>query len=417
MARPNRLCGSGRRTVFRTHEGSPDAFLDRAALVGTHRRPQPGTGAALAQFLFDAVEMPHLAQQPADEPGCLGERLVELAPDLRPAARQRDLPTSGTSLDEGRIRLVPISLERAREAGGNDVLQAPGPTARLPVKEHVATRTGVGPQVTLPCAAMARFQVGDGRLVHLEVAAHEHARADRIVNGPQPVGGQAHPASESLAGQVHAVALTVNGFLPVERKMIGVLGDEHLREQPCRGQAALLQARRQRRDDRGRVRVSTPHELAPDQPAAQKARRFVVELLAELRSDAAPRCRARLDWFRVEGLLDDRQVLGQAGRAFTLRGWTRRGRFGLQGRLGRCLRLGRRLVLHALQEHLQLGRVELLALSAEESADERVDLLAQERVLTFQSLVGFQQFGFAGSLAQDERDVRSRQLTWLEANA
>ena len=35
-----------------------------------------------------------------------------------------------------------------------------------------------------------------------------------------------------------------------------------------------------------------------------------------------------------------------------------------KGWLGRCLRFGARFVLHALQEHLQLGRVDLLALAS-----------------------------------------------------
>ena len=158
----------------------------------------------------------------------------------------------------------------------------------------------------------------------------------------------------------------------------------------------------------GGVRVSTAHELAADEPPAQEARRFVVELLA----DFLLRCNARRSDTpgpaRVEHLLDDRQTLGQPGRAFVLGGRTRRGRFHLQRRLGRCLRFGRGHVLHALQEHLQLGRVELLAVTAKEPAHQRVDLLAQERVLTFQVLVALLQLGFAEGLAQGEADVRSR---------
>ena len=113
--------------------------------------------------------------------------------------------------------------------------QARGPTAGLPVKEHVAARTGVRPQVTLACAAMPRFQVGDGRLVHLHVAAGEHARADRVIDGPQPVGGQAHPARQGLPGQMHAVALAVDRFLPVERQMIAYLAMSTCASSPAVG--------------------------------------------------------------------------------------------------------------------------------------------------------------------------------------
>ena len=168
--------------------------------MGTHRRPQPGTGPLLSKFLFDAVKVAHLAQQPTDQAGSLRERLVELASDVRPAACQRDPGPVRTSVDEGRIRLVPIALDRAAKVIRDDARQAGGPTTGLPVKEDITAGTGVGLQVTLPCAAMTGFQVGDGRLIHLDVATCQHARADRVVHGPQPVGGQSHPACQGLAG-------------------------------------------------------------------------------------------------------------------------------------------------------------------------------------------------------------------------
>ena len=198
---------------------------------------------------------------------------------------------------------------------------------------------------------------------------------------------------------MHPVALAVAGLLPVKWQVIGILGAEHLRGQPCGGQAAFLQARWPGRDERGSVRISTAHELAPDESAANEARRSVVEWLADLLPQATPGGRTRLDRFWVEDLLDNRQPLGQAGRACVL-GWrTWRDWCGLQRRLSRCLRLGRGLVLHALQEPLPPGRVEWLTLAAEASANERVDLLAQARVLTLQTLVVLAPSGFAWSLA------------------
>ena len=129
---------------------------------------------------------------------------------------------------------------------------------------------------------------------------------------------------------------------------------------------------------------------------------------------AAGSARTRL---RVEHLFHDRQMLGQPGRAFVLGGWTRRGRFHCQGRLGRCrwLRGGR--LCDALEQKLELRRIELLAVGAKESAHQRVDLLAQERVLTLQMLVALLQLGFAGAFAQDESEVISMQPTWIEPNA
>ena len=84
--------------------------------------------------------------------------------------------------------------------------------------------------------------------------------------------------------------------------------------------------------------------------------------------------------------------------------------FHFQSRLDRCRRLrDRRLLGDALEQELELRRVELLALAAEEPTHQRVDLLAQERVLTFQVLVALLQLGFAGVSLKASADVRSSQ--------
>ncbi len=116
-----------------------------------------------------------------------------------------------------------------------------------------------------------------------------------------------------------AVAGAVNLLLPVERQVIAELGNEDLREQAGRGQAAFLQARGQRGDGGHGVDFAAAHILAPDQAAAQKARGFVIELFADFLADAAPGLRASLDRRGIEHFLDHRQVLGQPRPALTRR--------------------------------------------------------------------------------------------------
>jgi hypothetical protein len=69
-----------------------------------------------------------------------------------------------------------------------------------------------------------------------------------------------------------AMAAAVNLLLPVERQMIAELGDEDLREQARRREAALLQARGQRGADGHSIDLAAAHILSADEAAAQKAR-------------------------------------------------------------------------------------------------------------------------------------------------
>jgi hypothetical protein len=52
--------------------------------------------------------------------------------------------------------------------------------------------------------------------------------------------------------------------------------------------------------------------LAPDQSASQEPRRFIVELLADFLADATPLLGLGRDFFGIDHLLDDRQILGPA---------------------------------------------------------------------------------------------------------
>ena len=69
-------------------------------------------------------------------------------------------------------------------------------------------------------------------------------------------------------------------FLPIQRQMVAVFGHQDVRQQARRGQAAVLQPFRQRRDHRGKGRRNAGNIFFADGAAAQKAGRFVIQLFA-----------------------------------------------------------------------------------------------------------------------------------------
>ena len=136
--------------------------------------------------------------------------------------------------------------------------------------------------------AVAGRQITNRSLVDLKVSSGHDSGADVLIDGSQPIGSQSHPAGHALTRQMNPVAVSENGFLPVERKVIAILAYDDLRQKSGRRKAAFLQARRQGSDQGRRFRVPTPHVFAAHQPSAQEPPGFVVELFADLRTDQAP---------------------------------------------------------------------------------------------------------------------------------
>jgi hypothetical protein len=90
-----------------------------------------------------------------------------------------------------------------------------------------------------------------GGFVHLNISTSHDSGSDVLINGPQPVSGQPHPAGHVLAWQMNPVAVSKNGLLPVERKMIAILAYDICAKSPgavmqrsCRlgGKAAITGA-------------------------------------------------------------------------------------------------------------------------------------------------------------------------------
>ena len=128
---------------FQSDQGSVDALMDRLTLLSTSDGSKLWADAAPPQPGFDFVKVLDLQ----DNPSCLSrrlfERIVVLASDMRPAASERDLPAA--ALREGTVRLVSIALQRAAEVHGNDVIQARGRAAGLPVEHDITAGFAGGP--------------------------------------------------------------------------------------------------------------------------------------------------------------------------------------------------------------------------------------------------------------------------------
>lgn len=99
---------AGERTV--------DAFQDHAAFGGSSGLTLLRSTLALAQLLFDAVEMLDLQQHLACVLRGALDGLMKLAPGVRPARGQGDAPLA--AFGKGWIGQVAVALQRAGEVSG-----------------------------------------------------------------------------------------------------------------------------------------------------------------------------------------------------------------------------------------------------------------------------------------------------------
>ena len=113
--------------------------------------------------------------------------------------------------------------------------------------------------------------------------------AQRLGNGGQSHAAGAHPLRHARARDVHARA-RINLGLPVQRQVIVVLGDDHLREQARRGNALVDDLRRQRCGLNGLA--AGTRIFASDVAQHEELGRHAVELLAHVLANALQRLAA-----------------------------------------------------------------------------------------------------------------------------
>ena len=360
--------------LFEEDQSAVQTLANWTTLAHAHSGAFPWTRPAAAQVLLDAIEMSDLTQDPSTTLRCLLARFVEVASRVGPASGQGNFAFLFS--DKAPVGHVGIALQGPLEVCCDHVLEAVGCPARFPAIDDIAPRGERCPEVAEFGLAVARRQIADRGLVNLKVSSGHDPGADLLIDGSKPIGGQSHPASHGLPRQVNLVAVSKNGFLPVERKVIAELADDDLRQKSRRRNAALLQARRQCRDQGRRFRVPAPHVFASHQSPAQEPSGFVVELFADLRTDQAPILWRLLHFLGIDDLLDNRQVrrpsLPRAGLAPC---------FWFVPRVSLLQRGGvdfSRFVLRSHQKEIKLVGVQLLARAAEHAPDEQVHLLAKQ---------------------------------------
>ncbi len=182
------------------------------------------------------------------------------------------------------------------------------------VKHHGRrSRAAVHPDIGAVGLARARSELGYRGLIGMQHGLLQQMVFEGLGQRFQAHAAQAHPLRHARAREVHAAA-AVNLLLAVQRQVIVVLGQHHLRQQAGGGNAFVNELRWQGCSQH-RLAARTG-VLAADVPVHEEACGLAVELLADLLPDTAQgvalRAQAGVDLVAV---FDARQLAGQ-GLAF-----------------------------------------------------------------------------------------------------
>ena len=109
------------------------------------------------------------------------ERLLKAAPRGRPAPGKGEAPAAFPG--KGSVGRVAIALQHAFEVDRDDLTQAGGGAAGLPVINGVSTGPVAGPEVALLGFAVAAAQVGYRRFIDPHIASAHDSGADGFVDG------------------------------------------------------------------------------------------------------------------------------------------------------------------------------------------------------------------------------------------
>ena len=270
---------------------------------------------------------------------------------MRPARRLLHLAAVVEAVEPA----IAVGLQHAAEPGEMR-LGMLGPAVRAVAVEHggrgrAAMRplvAEIGPEPAGAGLAEARGEDRHRRVVGMQHGARQDMPGQRIDQRPQQRRRLADPIGQGRALQLDALA-GVDLALAVQRQVVGVLGHQHMGEQPRRGAAAA--DRQARRRGLGDGLAAAAGELRPDMPDHAEPARQVVQHLGHVLAEAAQRAAAGRAGMRLGAVLHHlaRQVLRQraAGRLAAL--WPGRG---VRRILGGCR--GGRLRLQLLERQLQL---------------------------------------------------------------
>ena len=102
---------------------------------------------------------------------------------------------------------------------------------RRGVKHDLAPdRIEIGPEAPFATAA-GLLQDRHGRIVRLQIRGGAHLATELVPNRPEGGGDVRDPAAQGRARQIHALAQE-DAFEAVERQVVDILRDHHVREEP-----------------------------------------------------------------------------------------------------------------------------------------------------------------------------------------
>jgi hypothetical protein len=218
-----------------------------------------------------------------------------------------------------------------------------------------------------------------------------------IAQGAQIPGRSADPVCKGRAIQLDALP-GIDLRLPVERQVIGILGDQHLRDQRLGGNAAFDDpGRRWSLHDRALARATAIARAPGDQHAEGGGHDIEAfgDILADLVERAAAAGAGLL--LNIDDLLDPFEMGGQRSAVGLARAFARSLACLVHGKLGL-----RECGLNFLERQLELVRIELFRLAAKTMTHQRIDDRLQSLVLCPENLENIQLVG----LFEDKRAQR-----------
>ncbi len=264
----------------------------------------------IAQVLeapLDAVQRADVLQRLGGQFTLIGDvQVVELATGMRQAADLGDA-LAEPRLVAGVVVTHQLAPPVAQEGAGVFARPTRGEVVDrgLQVGERcAAVRPHIGPVGFL----LARGQHGHRGLVGVQHRLGQQCGAQSVDQGLQAHTAGAHPLGQRGTRDRQARPAE-DAFLAVQGQMIGVLGDEHLGQQPGGGEAFVDHLCRHRRLDQRLALLARP--LATDVALHRELTRHVVQLLADVLADALERTATTA--LRVLGFVVD-QGAGQLRR-------------------------------------------------------------------------------------------------------
>lgn len=217
-------------------------------------------------------------------------------------------------------------------------------------------------------APASRIEHRDRRVVTVHLRRLKHVAAECFDQRSHQRRAAGHPLGQQRPIQFDAGAAE-DRLLPVQGAVVGVLGNDHLRQQR-RGRQTAFDRPRRRRQLHDLCAVTT-RQLRPDVAQDTEVARHIVQLLGDVLAECAHRAAAVRTGTARRCMHDDlarqvcRQFAALAGAGLAVRLTRRRGRFlrflsrdeAWRVGLGRWLDAGRcggRLALDALEQQLQL---------------------------------------------------------------